>query len=95
MEDTITLTMTKAEAAHLEAFLDDYLQKMRVADAQLEQATRSALEQIKAALQSAEQYAQQRDRRQFEEELAKLDPAEEKAWADLGLASELEQWPTY
>lgn len=28
-------------------------------------------------------------------ECARLDPAEEQAWAELGMAAEAEQWPAY
>jgi metal-responsive CopG/Arc/MetJ family transcriptional regulator len=35
------------------------------------------------------------DRHRLRRELAKLDPAEEKAMADEGLALEVEEWPPY
>ncbi|HQU93885.1 MAG TPA: hypothetical protein PLK77_16435 [Pyrinomonadaceae bacterium] len=35
------------------------------------------------------------DRNRLARECAKLDKAEEQAFADLGLASEIEQWPEY
>jgi Arc/MetJ-type ribon-helix-helix transcriptional regulator len=31
----------------------------------------------------------------FTRECSKLDPAEEKAWAELGLADDLKSWPAY
>jgi metal-responsive CopG/Arc/MetJ family transcriptional regulator len=48
------------------------------------------------AFESAVQEALSRVRRQqFDEECAKLDPAEEKALAEEGMAGELAQWPEY
>ena len=35
------------------------------------------------------------DRTRLARECAKLDPAEEQAWAELGLATDFENWPEY
>lgn len=48
------------------------------------------------AIQSAvEEKVSRLDRNRFAHECAKLDKDEERAWADLGLASEVEEWPEY
>ncbi|MGO8670392.1 MAG: ribbon-helix-helix domain-containing protein [Capsulimonadaceae bacterium] len=48
------------------------------------------------AIQSAvEEKVAQVHRNQLAEECSKLDPAEEMALADLGLAAEVDEWPPY
>jgi metal-responsive CopG/Arc/MetJ family transcriptional regulator len=48
------------------------------------------------AIQSAiEEKLQRLDRGRFERECAKLDPKEEKAMAEEGMAEDSEQWPKY
>lgn len=48
------------------------------------------------AIQSAvEEKVSRLDRNRLERECAKLDKDEERAWADLGLPSEVDEWPEY
>ncbi len=48
------------------------------------------------AIQSAvEEKVSRLDRNRLARECAKLDKDEERAWADLGLAAEVEEWPEY
>ena len=48
------------------------------------------------AIQSAvEEKVSRLDRNRLARECAKLDKDEERAWADFGLAAEVEEWPEY
>ena len=48
------------------------------------------------AIQSAvEEKVSRLDRNRLARECAKLDKDEERAWADLGLAAEVNEWPEY
>ena len=47
-------------------------------------------------IQSAvEEKVSRLDRNRLARECAKLDKDEERAWADLGLAAEVDEWPEY
>ena len=48
------------------------------------------------AIQSAvEEKVSRLDKTRLARECAKLDKKEERAWADLGLAAEVDEWPEY